>query len=92
MCGRAWWDISLLGVCGRWKKITHGWHTWGLQPCLAPLCFNDRFLSPSDEPGCSSSAPEAQLAIAGIPSSGPSEPMECELVPMTEVVGLRSST
>jgi hypothetical protein len=38
-----------------------------------------QFISPTDEPGCSSSAPEAQLAISGGP--GRSEPMELELVP-----------
>jgi hypothetical protein len=40
-----------------------------------------QFICPTDEPGCSSSAPEAQLAITGGPSSGRSEPMEIELVP-----------
>jgi hypothetical protein len=39
------------------------------------------FLSPTDEHGCSSSALEAQLAITDGPSSGPSVPMELELVP-----------
>jgi hypothetical protein len=39
------------------------------------------FVSPNDEPGCSSGAAEAQLAITGGPSSGRSEPMELELVP-----------
>jgi hypothetical protein len=40
-----------------------------------------QFVSPTDEPGCSRSAPEEQLAITGGPSSGRSEPMELELVP-----------
>jgi hypothetical protein len=40
-----------------------------------------QILSRIDEPGYNGSAPEAQLAISDGPSSGPSEPMELEVVP-----------
>ena len=79
------------GTAPRWGlrevKGNNSWRTYmrfattpGAAMFQRPMVYV-QFISPSDEPGCSSGAPEAQLAITGGPSSGRSEPMELELVP-----------
>jgi hypothetical protein len=73
---------------GLWEvKGNNSWRTYmrfattpGAAMFHRPMVYV-QFISPTDEPGCSSGAPEAQLAITGGPSSGRSEAMELELVP-----------
>jgi hypothetical protein len=72
---------------GLWEvKGNNSWRTYmrfattpGAAMFQRPMVYV-QFVSPNDEPGYSSGAPEAQLAITGGPSSGRSEPMELELV------------
>jgi hypothetical protein len=63
------WGLREVKENNLWRTYIRFATTPGAAMFQRPMVYV-QFVSPNDESGCSSSAPEAQLAITGGPSSG----------------------